>query len=346
MTELTTTPAAATAKPGIIAPPVDTSGRRMEMIALSSIHESPVALRAVNRTTQEYKELTDSIRRVGVLSAISVREEKDKDTGKIVYVLLDGLQRFSASKDAGRDTIPAQILTADQATAMEMQVIANAQRIETRPVEYSQQLKRLLNMNPTMTEAELASRLAKSTQWIAERLGLTKLDGAIGKMVDDGLIPLSNGYALSKLDPEEQKNFISQAQTMPAPQFVPLVSNRVKEIKEARRKGRAAGPVQFVAVARLQKLAEIKAELDNNAPTLAALINKAKIKTPLEAAKLAIKWVLHLDDDSIAADKAKDDKRQADEKAAKEKRDADRKEKKAKEAAEKKVASELEPLKV
>lgn len=330
----------------VSAPVLDVSGRRLEMIPIAKIRENKVALRAVNRTTEDYKQLTDSIRRVGVLTAISVREKTDPESKETFYELLDGLQRFSASKDAGRDTIPAQVLTASQAEAMEMQVIANAQRIETKPVEYSNQLKRLLNMNPTMTEAELAARLSKSPEWIGERLGLVNLNTEIGKLVDDGLIPLSNAYALSKLPPEEQKNYISQAQTQPAAQFVPTISARVKEIRDAKRKGRDAAPAQFVAVARLQKLADIKSELDQSAPTITNLIKKNKIKDPVQAAVMTLKWALHLDDDSIAADKARDEQRKKDEAAAKEKRKAEREAQKAKEAAQKAEDAKAEPIKV
>lgn len=49
-------------------------------IKLSEIRESPVALRKVDRTSEEYLGLVDSIRKSGVLNAILVREFKDEES--------------------------------------------------------------------------------------------------------------------------------------------------------------------------------------------------------------------------------------------------------------------------
>lgn len=99
------------------------------MIPLSKIRENPVALRSVNRTSPDYLGLVDSIKQVGVMSSISVRELKDPATGDVLYGLIDGLHRFSAAQDAGLSEIPAQIKTFNEAAILEAQIIANAHKI-------------------------------------------------------------------------------------------------------------------------------------------------------------------------------------------------------------------------
>ncbi len=161
-------------------------------VQVSQIRENPVALRQVNRNTEAYIELVDSIRREGVLNPIVVRPMRDPQTGNEFYGLIDGLHRFTATCDAGLDTIPAHIKSMEDAQVLVAQIIGNIHRIETRPVEYSKQLQKILIQDPLLTAASLADQLGKSTTWIADRLGLLKLDEKIGKLVDEGKINLSN----------------------------------------------------------------------------------------------------------------------------------------------------------
>jgi ParB/RepB/Spo0J family partition protein len=88
---------------------------RLKEIKLTDIHENPVALRSVNRQLESFQGLVDSIREKGVLNAILVRELKNEETGETYYGLIDGLQRFSASQDAGRETIPAKVVSMSDA---------------------------------------------------------------------------------------------------------------------------------------------------------------------------------------------------------------------------------------
>jgi ParB/RepB/Spo0J family partition protein len=260
----------------------------------------------------------------------------DTETGKNYYELVDGLQRFSAAQDAGVEKINVDIISLDDGQVLEAQIMANVHKVETRPVEYSQQLRRILAMNPLMTEAELATKLGKSPQWIKERLGLTKIvnEEIIG-LIDDGKIGLANAYALAKLPAEEQPDFTDRAMTQAPDEFVPAVNARVKEIKEAKRQGKSADELEFQPVAFMQKMKDIKDELEKGA--IAKALCK-DLKTPLDGFKMAVQWCLHLDPKSVEVQKAKDEERKKKRAEAKAKRDADRKAKKAEK--EKKKADE------
>lgn len=318
---------------------------KLTTVALADIRENPVALRAVNREDERYMGLVESIRTKGFFGAITVRQKHDEESGQDYYELVDGLHRFSASKDAGLSEINVDIVDLNDDETLEAQIMTNIHRIETRPVEYSKQLLRILGRNPLMSEAELAQKLGKSSQWISERLGLTKIDNEdIQSLVNEGKIKLANAYALAKLPPEEQVDFVDRAMTLPPDEFVPAANTRMKEIREAKRKGQEAGDAEFHPVAFMQKMKDFKDEKDSG--EISKILCEG-LNTPEEGFARAIEWALHLDPKSVEAQVAKDDQRKAEKAEAQKKRDLEKAKKKAeklevaqKEAAEAQAALE------
>src|SRR4051812_12468570 len=106
-------------------------------ISLSLIRENAQALRPVDKTTLEYKELVDSIVKHGVMNPISVREVKDPNTGAIFYGLVDGLHRYNGAMDAGLTEINAQVGDVDEANLLEAQIIGNLHKVETKAIQFS-----------------------------------------------------------------------------------------------------------------------------------------------------------------------------------------------------------------
>jgi ParB/RepB/Spo0J family partition protein len=303
-------------------------------IALAVIRENPVALRAVNKKDPAYAELVDSIRDRGVLNPISVREQKDEVTGESYYGVIDGLHRYTAAKDAGLDEIPAYVKNMDDGQVEEAQIIANAQKIETKFVEYSKQIQRILVRNPLMTVNQVSRLLNKSPQWVGERLGLLKLAPSVQPLVDGGDIPLSNAYALAKLPEEEQMEFLQAAQVESPTEFCPRVQERVKALRDAKRKGANAAPVEFQPTGFLQKLGDFKDEYET-ASVGRVLLQKFSVTDPLEAWKMAVAWALHLDPESAQAQIQKHNAHQEKVAAERKARAEERANKKAQEAAEK-----------
>jgi ParB/RepB/Spo0J family partition protein len=311
----------------------------LKHIELSKIFEPDEALRKVDRGNPDYLGLVESVRIRGIMNPINVREIMDPDTNEMVYGLIDGLQRLSASKDSGQETIPCHVTSLEDAELLEAQIIANAHKVETRPVEYSKAMLKVLEHNPMLSRTELATRLAKTASWISERLGLLKLTDELGKLVDDGSIKLSNAYALAKLPPEEQADFADRAMTMSPQQFAPTANARVMEIRTAKRKGRDATPEEFQPVPILRSRSELAAEVEK--PTAGiGIIKENNITTPIDAFNMAVKWCLNLDPVSVEIQKANDEERRAEKKRQKEKMTVERMRKRAKEAAEK--AAELQ----
>ena len=291
-------------------------------IPLSEIRPNPVALREVDRQSEKYLGLVDSIKAKGILNSVSVKNSTDDD-GNAVYALIDGLHRYTAALDAGLSVIPAQVLSMDDAETLEAQVMANIHKIETKPVQYSHQLMRIMAYNPTMTISDLAVKLTMSQGWVSERLGLLKLDEKIAELVDNGEINLSNAYALAKLPKEEQGNYVQQAMSDSPQEFVASCNTRAKEIRDAKRQGRDAGPSEFVPVAHLQKLGDIKDEA-TNAQVRDTVLKQLKAKSAADGWNACLQWVQHLDPSSIEAAKAKAEARKAELDEAKNKRKVER----------------------
>ena len=305
-----------------------------ESILLSQIFENKAALRSVNRQTEDFQELVQSVRSKGILSPILVRRNVGDNRDLYPYILIDGLHRFTAASEAGLTEIPAHVKDMTDAQALEAQIVANEHRIETKPVEFSNGLKRLLAINPLMSMSELATNLGKSPTWLSQRLKLTDLDPAIGKLVDDNKIPLSNAYALARLPAAEQVKHTDQAMTMQPNEFLPHTQKIKAEIDKANREGRTAKTDEFVHTPHMRKMSEVKTEMES--PSAAAKLvelvdisGTSKIEVFEAGFKAAIDWVMHNDPISVAEGFAQYEQRKAE--MAKKKEDA------AKEREEKKL---------
>lgn len=312
-----------------------TSPTKLKKIPLDLIRESKVALREVDRESEQYEGLVSSIRDKGVMNPIVVREQKDED-GKTVYGLVDGKHRYTAAQDAGLSEIPAQVMTFSDAEVLEAQVIGNVHRVETKPVEYSKQLQRMFGANPMMTMGDMAAKLSKSPAWISQRLSLNHLPKHVGEMVDDQKITLTNAYALvelSKLAPDEVDSFLDRAQTLPPSEFAAQVQQRTKAIKDARRAGRDPNKAnEFEPVPLPQSKAKLLEEYKN--PSIAQrVLERVGAQTPLDGWKAAMAWTVKMDPESIDEGRRKFEAEKAAQAEAKEKRRAERAAKKQEDAA-------------
>jgi ParB/RepB/Spo0J family partition protein len=293
-------------------------------IPIVNISENPSALRKVNKDNPKYALLVASIAERGVVEPIIV-----KDLGSGKYQLIDGLHRFSAAQDAGLTEIPITI--AENANTendiLVIQTIANLHKVETQPCEYSKQLERMLNHDENLTTAVLAKQLGHKEEWIIERLHLTKLPESISKLVNAGEISLRNAIVLSKLPADEQVAWLDKAMHSLTTEFVPEVSKRLKEIKEAKEQGKIANPPSYIQIPRARKFNELQTEADTTA-TGNALISKHGIDSAIGGWKAAIDWAISMDSITAENGKAAFDEKQ--------KKDAELREKRIKETAEKK----------
>lgn len=311
---------------------------RQATIPVTQIRENSDALRVkVEKDSIDYLTLVQSIKDHGFQSVITVREETDAD-GNVTYPLVDGLHRFTAACEVGLTELPCLIVDIDSADVLAAQVMANANRIETQPAQYAAALKKVLQFKPTLTTEELGRQVGKSKAWVEGQLKLTKLNKEIQELVDNGQIGTSNAIALASLPPDRQGEYLAEAMAQPASVFGPKIVDVVKEIRAAARQARPE-KIEFKAQPHVRKTTQIKEVLDEtDASTIRSLLDSNNVTDPLEAAKLAVQWVLSLDPYSVQVQRAKWEAEQAEKKNKKEKAEAEKQAKKEKAAQEKAAA--------
>lgn len=302
----------------------------LKRIPLSKIRESTTTLRGVtNKESLEYLEGLDSVKKRGVMNPILVRELKDPTTGETLYGLIDGLHRFNWALDAGLPDIPAQVGSLEDADLLEAQILGNIHKIETKPVQYTKGLLKILGSNPSLTITELAARLSRSLSWLNERLGLLRLEKSLQARVDADEITLTNAFALARLPAQQQLDLADEAASKSPAEFVAKADAIRKEIETAKRQGRQAETDKFIPAPRLQTLKAIKeqADLATKTPEMSYVAQQAKkygVQTVEETVAFVFKWIMHMDPASLQADEAKwhadkAAKKEAAEKRAKEK---------------------------
>ena len=87
---------------------------------------------------QKIQELSQSIAKHGILSPILVRE-----TGAGGYELIAGERRLRAAKQAGLQTAPCMVDSAEDQLALELALIENLQREDLNPIEEARGYDRL-----------------------------------------------------------------------------------------------------------------------------------------------------------------------------------------------------------
>lgn len=276
-------------------------------IQLSELQPNPELLRSVDRDSEEYQEFASSIRAKGVLQPILVRPiPADRAiVGGPKYFIIEGLQRYSASKDAGFSDIPARITEMSDDEVSDAQIIANSHRIITKPKEFASAIARMLARNPMMTKQDVADRYNKSLSWVGQQLAMNKLNENVGELVDTQKIPVQNALLLTKLSSDDQTLFANDAMTKDNPTLAAAINTHLKEQKDARKQGRPAGPVEYVPTAHFIKAPEAEA-LYRDDNSVSMFLKEQGIKTTADtvlAARTAFLKMVNLDPISVKARK-------------------------------------------
>ncbi|MBQ7878948.1 MAG: ParB/RepB/Spo0J family partition protein [Bacteroidaceae bacterium] len=148
---------------------------------------------------QALQELADSIRELGVIQPITLRKRGDEK-----YQIIAGERRFRASQLAGKSTIPAYIIDANEENSMEMALIENIQREDLNAMEIALAYQQLVEQY-NLSQEQLSKRVGKGRATIANFLRLLKLPAAIQVALKEKSIDMGHARALLSLDsPAEQ----------------------------------------------------------------------------------------------------------------------------------------------
>ena len=167
----------------------------------SSINEVKIsAIKAnPNQPRREFdevalKELADSIREIGIIQPITVR-----DMGDGTFVIIAGERRWRASQMAGLATIPAYIRTVDDENMMEMALVENIQRENLNSMEIALAYQHLMEQY-NLTQERLSERVGKNRSTVTNYLRLLKLPAQIQMGLKNRNIDMGHARALLTLD--------------------------------------------------------------------------------------------------------------------------------------------------
>lgn len=156
---------------------------------------------------ESLRELGMSIREFGILQPLVVsKTEEVSDSGtRVTYQLIAGQRRLLAAKMIGLNTVPVVIRNALKKTeALEMAIVENIQRADLNNIETARAYARLSD-EFGLTQREIAARLGKSREVIANALRLLSLPTEVQEAIAHGRINESQARLLLQIEnPQKQ----------------------------------------------------------------------------------------------------------------------------------------------
>ncbi len=141
-------------------------------IPIESIDGNPFQPRS-HFDEQSLEELAASIRKLGIVQPLTVRESEN---GR--YQLIAGERRLRAARLAGLTRVPAFIRTADDQAMLELALVENIQREDLDAIEVAISFQRLIE-ECRLTQEELSDRVGKQRSTVSNYLRLLKLPAEI-----------------------------------------------------------------------------------------------------------------------------------------------------------------------
>ena len=162
-------------------------------IPLSQISPNP------NQPRREFdeealQELANSIREVGIIQPITLRQVED---GK--YQIIAGERRWRASQLAGLSSVPAYIRTVQDENVMEMALVENIQREDLNAIEIALAYEHLAETTG-MTQEKISERVGKSRAAVTNYLRLLKLPAQVQMALKNREIDMGHARALLSIE--------------------------------------------------------------------------------------------------------------------------------------------------
>ena len=158
------------------------------LISISDLSRNPYQPRQ-NFKEEKLEELTNSIRKNGVIQPIAVRPNKS-DKGK--FEIVAGERRWLAAQRAGLHEIPVTILDLSDVESLEVAIVENIQRDDLNPIEEARGYKRL-NEEFKYDHESISKLMSRSRSHISNTLRLLTLPSDVIAMLEEGT--LTSGQA-------------------------------------------------------------------------------------------------------------------------------------------------------
>jgi ParB family chromosome partitioning protein len=168
-------------------------GAHFAEIPLDAIEPNPRQPRDIF-DEEAMAELVTSIREVGVLQPVVVRE---LEPGR--YQLVMGERRLRASREAGLAVVPAIVRDTGDDAMLRDALLENLHRQQLNPLEEAAAYRQLLDEFGA-THEELAERIGRSRSQVSNTIRLLGLPPAVQRRVAAGVLSAGHARALLALD--------------------------------------------------------------------------------------------------------------------------------------------------
>ncbi|MFZ5807170.1 MAG: ParB/RepB/Spo0J family partition protein [Verrucomicrobiota bacterium] len=178
-----------------IPPMEDADAEMVQEAPIQQITTSPHQPRK-DFSPEELQELADSIRSLGILQPLLVRQVGGH------YELIAGERRWRAAQMAGLEKVPVIIRQASDLEVFEWAMVENLQRADLNPIEEAEGYATLIEKF-ALSQEEIARRVGKNRATVANSLRLRNLSPNVQDLVRKN--HLSVGHAKAILSITEEK---------------------------------------------------------------------------------------------------------------------------------------------
>lgn len=238
------------------------------------IRRSPFQLRPVRKNTVSYLSLRKSIERHGILQPILVRERNG-------FECIDGAHRLECALDLRLDEVPVHIVDMTDEEVLQVQVIANEQRIKTLDADL---VKRLWTISETMDHRKLAHSLGKSLSWLKSVCQLRSLTPYTMQLLDQGRISFRQAILLARIPRENQE----QCWNMTEPQL----QHVVRSLKVS-----GQMPTNVDVTPFYRPIRHVLEESETPVYAGRIILNETN-GNPVEVWKAALRWTMQMDSET------------------------------------------------
>ena len=170
---------------------------RVVFLPARAIRPNPAQPRQIFRE-EPLEELTESIRRHGVIQPLSVRRVGGS------YELIAGVRRLRAAQAAGLTEVPCIVMSMEDSESALVALVENLQRQDLDFVEEAQGISRLIQLQ-NISQEQAARMLGKSQSAVANKLRLLRHSPPVLQALRESGLTERHARALLKLSTEPEK---------------------------------------------------------------------------------------------------------------------------------------------
>jgi ParB family chromosome partitioning protein len=160
----------------------------LDEIPVAAIRPNPYQPRE-HFDEEELASLAESVREVGILQPVLVRETDDG------YELIAGERRWRAARRVGLQNIPALVRDTDDASALEHALVENVHRSDLNVLEEAAAYQQLIE-DFGLTHEEVSIRVGRSRTSVTNTLRLLQLPPTVQRLVRDRSLTMGHARAL------------------------------------------------------------------------------------------------------------------------------------------------------